>query len=261
MAVFFGVFFLVITLFFLFGQGGVKNSSEFLTPTELPPTNDPFELGQYYFNHGKYADGTYDLYKARSYFEQAATENPSAYPILWYQLGRVDFLLSRFDSAIAKFEKQIEYFGDKPIAVYYMLGLTYGYKARDKGGEENWESSAENFLKYLEHNPISPWAKVDLSWVYFSQGRFDEMLPILDSGLEDWPSNAWLLNMKGLALLNTGDTVEAEKQFELAKLSAEILTPEDWGKSYPGNDPKAWSRGLEEFRSAIDKNLELTKTN
>jgi tetratricopeptide (TPR) repeat protein len=221
-------------------------------------TMTPFELGQYYFNHGDSADGTYDLQKARLYFEEAIKEGPKSNNLLWYQLGRIDFLEGKFDDAINKFNRQIEYFGDQYSNVYYMLGLTYGYKARKTGNEEDWRHAEENFHTYLKYDPLSPWARVDLAWVYFSQGKYEEMKPILENGLESMPQNPWLLNMYGLSLLNLGNKAKAREVFFRAQAEAQRLTTSDWGLVYPGNNPSFWKQGIEEFRSLIDKNLALT---
>ena len=225
-----------------------------LEPEEL----SYFELGQYYFNQGDSPDGAYDLIKARDNFQKAIAEDPDGNSVVWHQLGRINFLEGRFDDAIYSFKKQLQYFGDEVPNVYYMLGLTYGFMARGSQDEELWRLAAENFLKYLEYDPQSPWAKVDLAWVYFAQDRYEEMLPLLETGLFDHPDNPWLLNMYGLALMNTGENKIAHEQFTRALEQAEALTAEDWGLSYPGNDPKLWPVGLAEFRKAIAKNKDLT---
>jgi hypothetical protein len=69
------------------------------------------------------------------------------------------------------------------------------------------------------------------------------------------PEQPWLLNMYGLALLNTDDKDGARMFFEEALYLTKKLTPEDWGKAYPGNDPSVWSVGLAEMTSSIEENL------
>ncbi len=232
---------------------------ESLSKREPPETDNLFTLGEYYFNHGTHADGTYDIKLARHYYEQALVDNPLGDNWAWYQLGRIDFLEGKFDAAISKFNKQIEHFGAQQPSVYYMLGLTYGYRARREGRESDWTRATEYFSQYLEHDPDSPWARVDMAWTYFAQGRFEEMKPILEEGLAIHAENPWLLNMYGLALLNTGHVEEARTEFAAAATAAEKLTAEDWGRSYPGNDPTAWSDGLQEFKAAIQANLVLSE--
>lgn len=216
-----------------------------------------FERGQYYFNHGPDSDGTYDLKEARRQFEAVIIEDPGGNDLAWYQLGRINFLEGRFDEAIYSFNQQIAYFEDTYPQVRYMLGLTHAYKARRTDSEEDWSKATEQFRFFLESAPESPWARTDLAWIYFAQGKFEEMIPVLEIGLESQPNNPWLLNMYGLALLNTGNKEEAKANFELAATAAAELTVTDWGNSYPGNDPAAWSDGLREFRHLIEKNLQL----
>lgn len=244
----------------------VLNGQWHHTQEELPDTDfprdiadNPFLIGQYYFNHDEDPAGPYDLIKARQYYEQALHENPGGNNQVWYQLGRIDFLEGNFSSALFKFDKQIEYFEDQVPNVYYMIGLTNGYKARRGGMHADWVAAAEGFEKYLEYEPNSPWARTDLAWVYFAQGKFDEMIPILERGLEDRPHHPWLLNMYGLALMNTDKLSEAVDVFEEAQIAVEMLTVADWGSAYPGNDPADWEQGLSEFQTAVKKNVALAK--
>jgi len=96
-----------------------------------------------------------------------------------------------------------------------------------------------------------------LSWIYFQQGKYDEMKTLMNQGFEKFGSNAWVLNMYGLALLNTYNEQEARLIFEQALAEAQKLTEEDWINAYPGNDPRVARAGLNEMLTAIERNLEL----
>lgn len=220
-------------------------------------TTDPFLIGEHYFNTQNDAQGAYDLERARAAYTEALNDDPTGNPLVWYQLGRIDFLQRRYILALYKFNKQVEYFGDEVPNVYYMFGLTYAFKAQQSNDAAEWSYAEDSFNKYLELDPSSPWAHVDLSWVYFSQGEFEKMLPVLEEGLEQNPDNPWLLNMYGLALLNTDNKEAAKEIFEKAQREAAKLTREDWGKAYPGNNPKEWQRGLDSFKDAIRQNTSL----
>jgi tetratricopeptide (TPR) repeat protein len=218
---------------------------------------DDFERGQYYFNADDEQGGAYDLVQARAAYTAVIHASSTENQFVWYQLGRIDFLEGKFDTALFKFEKQVEYFGDTVPSVHYMLGLTYGYRARQTNDEQDWNNSAEEFKKFIVIKPESPWARTDLSWIYFSQGKYTEMLPVLEAGLEYHPDHAWLLNMYGLALLNTGNKVAAKDIFTKALENAKKLTVQEWGLAYPGNNPALWQEGLSSFIEAIETNLEL----
>lgn len=218
-----------------------------------------FELGQHYFNVGDKVDGEYDLKKAANYYEKAVSASSTANLLAWYQLGRIEFIQGHFDEAIEKFNAQTTYFGDELPNVYYMLGLTYGYKAQQTNDQSDWQKSEAAFKKFLEYSPDSPWAIVDLSWVYFSQGKITEMKPLLEHGLISHPNHPWLHNMYGLALLNSGEGEQAKVQFQTALTNAESLTEEEWGRAYSGNSPADWGKGLDSFIAAIKKNLALTE--
>jgi tetratricopeptide (TPR) repeat protein len=249
-----------LLLFGLFGASYTAMSSEYWrqhVPASLWGKDD-FDVGQYFFNHDDAPGGAYDLGKAQLFYERAIAENPRVNNQVWYQSGRVDFIQGNFDAALSKFQKQQEYFGDEIPNVYYMTGLTYAYRARVTGSEEDWLRAEADFQKAVSFFPDTPWPYVDLAWVYFSQGKFEEMSPLLEKGLSYESNNPWLLNMYGLALLNTGSKALAHEYFLFAEEMAEKVTVEEWGRSYPGNSPALWEEGLHEFRSLIKKNIAVT---
>ncbi len=216
-----------------------------------------FEIGQYYFNHDEDPEGPYDIQKARHYFELEIAARPSENKYVYYQLGRIDFIEGKFDAALENFNTQIRLFGDSVPNVYYMIGLTYGYQARVGGNQDDWVRAEEAFTHFITFAPQAPWSRVDLAWIYFAQGKYESMLPVLEEGLEYEPDNAWLLNMYGLAVMNTRDADAALPYLQRAKEAAALLSVQDWGRSYPGNDPQAWSQGLAEFRAIIQKNIDI----
>ena len=216
-----------------------------------------FERGQYYFNHDDDPAGPYDLVQARAAYEALILRDPTDNVAVWYQLGRIDFLEGKFVSALQKFDKQLFYHGDALPNVHYMIGLTHGYKARRDGKAEDWQAAEEGFKTHITFAPTAPWPRVDLAWVYFAQGDYESMKPTLTTGLQHRPNNPWLLNMLGLAYLNTDDKTTALDYFQQAEIAAEQLTTQDWGNAYPGNSPADWAQGLSEFKAAIEKNIAL----
>lgn len=234
-----------------------RSSSEKVISEKPAEADDPFTLAQYYFNSDDDPAGPYDLEKARYYYEEAITASSTQHIHAWYQLGRIDFLEGKFDAAIYKFEKQVQHFKDELPNVHYMLGLTYGYKARETNNQLDWQKGEEGFKKFLEFVPDSPWARTDLTWIYFAQGKYEAMLPVLEEGLEHHPLHPWLNNMYGLALMNTGSATSSREYFERALAEAEKLSAQEWGNAYPGNDPSSWGKGLSSFIDAIETNLAL----
>ena len=226
---------------------------------ELPVYDDPFLLGEYYFNHDpNYAGEAYDLQKAREYYTEAImTDSPNNH-MAWYQLGRIDFIEGKFLSALYKFDKYSEYAPLGAPSPDYMIGLVYGYKAKYSDDPGDWERAAKHFERFIEVAPIAWAPRVDLAWVYFASGKYEAMLPHLEEGLVHNPNNAWLHNMYGLALLNTDQKTKAREHFVLAEVAAAELTVADWGRAYPGNDPLVWDDGLREFQEAIAQNITLS---
>lgn len=243
---------------FIVGILFVLQYTPLLLSKESPqPELSDYELGQYYFNHDDDPAGPYDLKKARYYYEKVILSDPKDNALVWHQLGRIDFLEGDFDAALYKFGKQFEYFGNLIYNTYYMVGLTYAYKARETNDEADWTGAEIAFKNFLNFEPNNPWARTDLSWIYFAQGKYADMYVLLNHEVENHPDHPWILNMYGLALRNIGRKEEAKEYFTRAAKLAENMTEEDWGKAYPGNNPKYWQDGLEEFRDAIEHNDSL----
>jgi tetratricopeptide (TPR) repeat protein len=215
-----------------------------------------FERGEYYFNTNGEVDGPYDRERARFFYQKAIKEGEED-ELLWYQLGRLDFLDGDYASAIERFNTQIELYGDTVPNVYYGLGLVYGFMGSENKIEADLWKGVEYFKTFQSLEPNSPWVRVDLSWVLFELKEFEQMIPLLEEGLEDYPDNPWLLNMYGLALMNTGHRAQAIEVFEQSLVGAKQLTVEEWGQAYSGNNNASWEAGLEQFIFAIEKNIEI----
>lgn len=243
--------------FFLFAFSAVASTAlEVGCGVRAETSGEASVLGDAYFGGSK----GYDLGCARLLYERSLELDPRGSMSAWHQLGRIDFLEGKFESAIDKFLQQIEYFGDALPNVHYMIGLTYGFEAQKTGKAEIWKAAEESFVRYIALDPLSPWARVDMSWVLFSQGKYEEMKPYLEEGLLTHPHHPWLLNMYGLALLNTQDIEGAQLYFAAAVHFANTLTTEEWGAAYPGNDPRSWEQGLSEMKLLFKKNLTLANT-
>jgi tetratricopeptide (TPR) repeat protein len=214
-----------------------------------------FEKAQYYFT-----SENYDLTKARRYYQESIRENPQENPYQWYQLSRINFIQGEFDTALHNLDMQIQYHGDAVQSVHYMYGLVYGFRADLYDREQDFELAEKHFLKFLEYVPDSPWGRVDLSWIYFSQREFGDMVAALEPVYEKEQNNPWFLNMYGLALYNTGENEKAVEYLSRATELSTNLTPENWSAIYPGNNPVDHQTGLDEFLVALNLNLELAKT-
>lgn len=200
-------------------------------------------IGYYFFGHG-----AYDLDQAKSAYTQVLAldpENRDAH----YQLARIHFLESDFPQAIEHIDQTLALDPEFSKA-YYMKGLILGYR----GSLIEAIGYFEHFIELVPDN----WAGYnDLAWIHFQLGRYEKTLAVAEAGLAQSPENPWLLNMRGLALLNLDRPAEAAEAFAHARVRADEMQPENWGQSYPGNDPKIYAEGLERMREAIGHNLDL----
>ncbi|MEK7567533.1 MAG: tetratricopeptide repeat protein [Patescibacteria group bacterium] len=204
-----------------------------------------FSIGNYYFG-----GGVYDLKKAEKYFRKVVSIEED-YPRAHYQLARISFLNARFIEAKNEINKEISLYPDF-YKSYYMEGLIAGYAG-------DFETAVNGFKKFQEYDSFN-WASYnDLSWVYFQKGDFELARDIAVDGLRYAGNNPWLYNSLGIALINLKDMSEAKVAFEKALENIDKTTAEQWGKAYPGNDPKIYKDGHMATREAIIYNLDLLK--
>ncbi len=212
----------------------------------LNPTNPDLlmAIGNSFFGDGR----IYDQTKAYEAFSEVIKQDPGRVEA-HYQLGRIYFINGQFESAITEIETVLRLNPDFKKA-YYMYGLISGYK-----GDLN--QAIWGFSEFIARDSFN-WAGYnDLAWIYFKQGDYEKTREIASQGLRQAPSNPWLQNTYGTALLNLGDQEQARTIFTAALKTCEQMRPEDWGGAYPGNDPALYDRGLGEMCMTIRKNLSL----
>ncbi len=204
-----------------------------------------FSIGSYYFG-----GGGYDLKKAEKYFRKVVSIEED-YPRVHYQLARINFLNARFAEAKSEINKEISLYPDFHKS-YYMEGLIAGYAG-------DFDTAINGFKEFQKYDSFNWAAYNDLSWIYFQKGDFELAKDVAIDGLEHAPNNPWLYNSLGIALLNLKEMSEAKIAFEKALQNIDKTTPEQWGKSYPGNDPKIYKDGYLATKESIVYNLELLK--
>ncbi|MDP3947377.1 MAG: hypothetical protein Q8Q41_01645 [bacterium] len=202
-------------------------------------------VGNYYFG-----GGTYNLDAAVRAFRKAWDIDEGLLGPR-YQLARIAFLKGDFSGALALINEELALHPGFKRS-YYVRGLIYGYI-------ENYELAARDFKEFLAWNPKSWAGWNDLAWVYFASGDFALAEEAARSGLEYSPVNPWLLLSRGTALLNLEKKNEAEEVLTRAQAAARALTPADWGRAYPGNDPTSYPKGLEEMQNVIERNITLAR--
>lgn len=194
----------------------------------------------------------YNVTLAQFFFTQAA------YPVFgkeveWshYQLGRTYFIQGTPQGTIDETNKELALYPDNKRS-YYMLGLAYGYMNQE-------EKAIENFQKFIDWKPDTWAARNDKAWLEFRIGKIDDALKTIEP-VAHLTDNAWVQNTYGVLLMNKKKYKDAKIAFEYAKTAAEKMTSDEWGNTYPGNDPRVYTTGLKGMRLSIDTNLKLLAT-
>ncbi len=216
------------------------------TVATILDSRDPdldFIIGEYFFNHG-----SYDIDTAEHYYKKTIALKPD-FLEAHYQLGRIYFIRGKFGDALEEI-KTVLALNPEFKKAYYMYGLINGYAG-------NLDQAAYGFREFIKRDDFN-WAGYnDLAWIYFKQGDYGKTRDTAKNGLEKAPTNPWLNNIYGTAFLNLGEKESARTAFETALQESEKMTPADWGRAYPGNNPDIYVQGLEETKQTIRHNLAL----
>ena len=203
-----------------------------------------YRAGNFYLG-----ENAHDLQKAEGLYKKALELGYPEPAYLYFGLSRAYFFEGRYNKAIEAINETLRL--DPSIKnSYYMRGLIYGYK-------NSLPVAERDFAKFLELKPES-WAGAnDLAWIYFRQGRYEDVLRVAEKALSYNPENTWLQNSLGVALLNLERKEEARIAFEKALAGFQAMTPEEWGRAYPGNDARYHAQGLASTIRSVEKNLAL----
>jgi Flp pilus assembly protein TadD len=122
-------------------------------------------------------------------------------------LGTVRAKQGRFDDAEVLFMRSIQ--NDKDSVEAYM-NLAYLYLLKGQP-----EKSALRLKEVLQLQPANADASYRLAWVFFTLGRFDESIGVIDTAKQSQPLSIPLLNLLGEAHLKKHDVKNAEEAYLL----------------------------------------------
>jgi hypothetical protein len=204
-----------------------------------------------YLGDGFFGKWTYDLSWAETFYNLSIKSGAAP---MWsnYQLSRIHFIKGKLDKAVQ--------FADTELANYpynckanYIRGLAYGYK-------EELNKAIKDFEYFNSCMPLTWAGHNDLAWLWYRLGNATESVKVIERVNIIYEYNPWIQNTYGVALMNLHRYDEARLALNNAKLGADALTPNDWGKAYPGNDPLIYTTGLDKMRKNINDNLKLLST-
>lgn len=205
-------------------------------------------MGDRYFDNPG-GEVLYDIDRAERLYEQALAIDP-AVPMGHYQRARIAFLRAEYDDALTHLDAQEALTGDSFIPVFYLRGLVQAFAG-------DTETALETMQQYYSYDSNSWFVHNNLAWLHFQLGNYKEMRSISARGLSRHPSNPWLLMNSGIAYLNLGDRARGRYFLDRAQEEAEQLTPSEWLRAYPGNDPQMAEQGLTEFLETLQQNRGL----
>lgn len=190
----------------------------------------------------------YNIDRAAELYREVLRRDPS-FPYAHHQLARIAFLKGDFTTALERITIEINRpNGPASPSSYYIRALIEGFAGK-------YAASAEDYRRYLQHDPSNWAATNDLAWVLLKDARWEDTIAAIDPVLRLWPTNPWLLNSKAIALYELGRYEEALNAALQAHEHLDQVTNEVWSMAYPGNDPLIAPEGVATFRTAVIENM------
>lgn len=211
----------------------------------FPSAQKAYEYGELHFNasYPQY----YDVDLAKYYYYKAAALDPHL-PYVWHEIARTSFIQGDFIRALAQIDIQIAQEGDGTANSFYVRGLIEAFMG-------DYPDAEKDYAHYYSLVPYTWPGANDYAWVLLKDNKPQEAVNILEPILVYYPNNPWLLNSDAIALYETGNTALARERIEAASRAAADLTPDDWSRAYPGNDPNIAQQGLDQFKAAVESNI------
>lgn len=206
-------------------------------------------IGEFFF--GGYAPA-YNIQIAKFFFSEALRwdgKEGMPPPYAYHQISRTAFIEGNLNESLRLLEEELRYYPEH-YHTYYIKGLTLGYMGRER-------DAIVAFEEFIKREPDSWAARNDAAWLYFRIGEIEKGLALIAPAAKTHPENPWVLNTYGVLLMNLGRDQEALVAFRHALNVANAMTPDDWGRAYPGNSHAIYSAGLERMRASINENILL----
>lgn len=166
-----------------------------------------------------------------------------------HQLSRTYFIQGNLWGALDEAQEELKLYPDS-TSTYYILGLTYGYMNR------NYEA-IDAFSVYINNFP-GAWApRNDKAWLQFRIGDVDGAIETMKPVVENFKYTVWVQNTYCALLISKKDYSNAKIACERARKSINTMNENDWGRAYPGNDPRIYITGLQAMKLSIDNNLAI----
>lgn len=205
-------------------------------------------LGNIFFGEVSYL---YNVNYAHLFFSYAAYAPVFSAPeFAHYQLSRTLFIRGQLERSLFEAQEELRLHPDN-ARTYYILGLTHGYLNQE-------EEAIDAFASFIEVYPNSWAARNDMAWLQFRigdiEGAYFTIEPVA------WIDNPWIQNTYGTIMMNRGEYADAKKSFLKAQELTMQMTEEEWGRAYPGNDPRIYGIGIKATLQSISTNLEIIAT-
>jgi tetratricopeptide (TPR) repeat protein len=218
----------------------------------LPPGPDTQkEASQKYLNLARaHITKEYDLSQALAFYKKATLLDPQNTDAL-YELVRAEMVAGNYDTALAQAGK---YQSKKPEdkKILYLIGLINGLKGDFAAAQGAFEAYAAT--------ETSPWqTRLDLAWVLYQKGEYQEAKDQLTQARDRFGDNAWLETSLIAVDHALGDTAGAIDAAAKARTQLDAITQNDWTTNYSFNGPDYYKFASAQMKKIIDINESIVK--
>ena len=207
-----------------------------------------FKLGNVFFGN---VPSLYNVNIAQFLYKQSVSPllSQTVPQYAHHQLSRTHFIQGNLWGAVNEAKEELKLYPHS-TSTYYILGLTYGYMNRN-------HEAIDAFSVYIDSFPEAWAPRNDKAWLQFRLGDIDGALETIQPIVDNFRYTVWVQNTYCALLINKKDFINAKKACDYAQEAVNKMTEDDWGRAYPGNDPRIYNIGLQAMKKSIETNEEI----
>lgn len=192
----------------------------------------------------------HDLNRAATLFEKALKKDPKNKEAL-ISVARVYYITAQYEKSFAVID-EIKALYPQERRAYYIGGLAHAFAG-------DFETAEAELQTFVDFGGAGWQGYLDLAWVQFQQGKYEEARSVLKSGIAAHGHNAWLDTSLGAVLVALGENDEAQRVLGMAKVQMENVTEEEWRHNYSFNASSSYQNSIANMEAAIELNLKLAR--
>ena len=194
--------------------------------------------------------GSYEPERALRQYQIALALDPDNETAL-YNAARLSSVLGDQETADTYIGTYLRTYPENK-RIHYVAGLSYAAAG-------DLDKAQESFETFIASGLSQGFGQLDLAWILFQKGEFEEAQELLEFAIAEYGDNVWFSTALGANLVAQEQFSKAQDVLVRAQQYMRELTPREWQRSYSFNDPSEFAADMLRMEEVIAFNLSLAR--